>query len=316
MDLIAYELRLPQCYMVSLLNGGFNQRNAGNLSAQADIELHRGRYIAKGNGRYVPQEPTVYDEFQVAPLFDHYYRALIGLGQENGIKVRLVHLPLPEDAVFTSSYIADLNGYYGALLDAFPGIGFDWFRQYDADSFADGHHMDSHGALRFSREIKALHPEDFDGDITPRQMAAIDDIIKGEEQIAKLLQRAVLARHLVLIKDATGCLERICGDELEGDIRVLYQSGPDSQAGYPVVSYILGGDGHIFGDGGGMQHTRPGSDPEPMPGSAACQQILDEWCQEIPQQGMLEVIVTDGSGDGPVCDRSFRYVEEAFVAVR
>ena len=103
----------------------------------------------------------VYDEFCVSPLFDDYLKKLINLCEDKDIQVRIVKLPLPGKEKYTQEYTEGFHSYYKAIKKSFPGITVDWFSAYEEDKFVDSSHMNSHGALKFSKELKMLYSEDF-----------------------------------------------------------------------------------------------------------------------------------------------------------
>ncbi len=64
-DFIAYELRLPNKYITSLMNAGFNQRYEENIKARALSALHGGRYIARGTQEYETSKVIKFKNFEV-----------------------------------------------------------------------------------------------------------------------------------------------------------------------------------------------------------------------------------------------------------
>lgn len=160
-DFISYELRLPNKYITSLMNAGFNQRYAENIEAWKQNDLHRGRYIGRTIQEGDIPDGIVYDEFCVSPLFDDYLKKLINLCEDKDIQVRIVKIPLPGKEKYTQEYTEGFHSYYKAIKKSFPGITVDWFSAYEEDKFVDSSHMNSHGALKFSKELKMLYSEDF-----------------------------------------------------------------------------------------------------------------------------------------------------------
>ena len=186
LDFLSYELRLPNKYMASFLNGGFNQRYESNKEEQRLDELHGGRYIARDAKGFDGGHKVVLDEFYVNPFFEDYYRKLIGLCVDQGIQVRLVKLPHPENVSFTEEYIAQFQEYYEILKKDYPGITVDWIPTYQKECFVDENHLSNYGALCFSSEIRRLYPQDFsDAPLNEQQVAAVNDSIsyvrRGEE---------------------------------------------------------------------------------------------------------------------------------------
>ncbi len=188
-DFISYELRLPNKYIAAIMNSGFNQRYEENLETQRKDELHRGRYIAREAEGFEGGKKGVLEEFYLNPLFEDYYRRLIGLCVENNIQVRIVKLPHSDNISFTDEYKAQVYEFYENLKKDFPGITVDWIAAYDRQCFIDANHLNSYGALRFSSEIKKLYPKDFGSEpLSPSQAEAIDDSmlhVKKGEQLAE-----------------------------------------------------------------------------------------------------------------------------------
>ena len=101
--------------------------------------------------------------------FSIYYRhflsswfvKIISLCEDKDIQVRIVKIPLPGKEKYTQEYMEGFHSYYKAIKKSFPGITVDWFSAYEEDKFVDSSYMNSHGALKFSKELKMLYSEDF-----------------------------------------------------------------------------------------------------------------------------------------------------------
>lgn len=188
-DFISYELCLPNKYITSLMNASFNQRYEDNVAAMKSNDLHGGRYTTRGTLEYNSVDTIEYSEFYVNPLFDDYYRKLISLCIENDIQVHIIKLPLPDNIVFTDRYTADFNKYYENLKESFPELTIDWIPLYDKSNFMDENHLNSHGALQFSCELKKLYPDDFAGDdLSLEQVAGINDSIIDENKVEQIMK--------------------------------------------------------------------------------------------------------------------------------
>lgn len=199
---ISYELFLPDVYIASLINASLNQRYDGNFAAYQSNGLHGGRYMTRGNREYAPKDSVIYDRFSAAPMHDFYYRKLIKLCLDNKIAVRLVKLPLPNNSVFTEQYTKQFWEYHNKLKEDFPDITVDWFPVYQTSDFVDTHHMNTHGAFRFSRELKERYPGDFTNqEMTPKRIDAINDNIKNENRAEDLYLWAKLGKWEVIRKD-------------------------------------------------------------------------------------------------------------------
>lgn len=191
-DFISYELFLPNKYIASIMNSGFNQRYEKNLETMRKDELHRGRYIAREAEGFEGGKKGVMEEFYLNPLFEDYYRRLIAMCMENNIQVRIVKLPHADNISFSKEYTAQVYEFYEKLKQDFPGITMDWILTYDREYFIDANHLNSYGSLRFSSEIKELYPEDFgDAPLSLEQAEAIDDSllhVKKGDQLVKWIE--------------------------------------------------------------------------------------------------------------------------------
>lgn len=203
--LIEHELGLPNRYMTAMLNANYNQRRDGNVASRDRAALRGGAYIG-GMGEYAVEDEVPYASFQVAPILDEYYKKIIELCQENGTDVRIVKLPLPDNATFSDQYKEEFYGYFDALQAEYPNIlSVDWLGVYEKSYFGDPVHMNHHGANRFSNEIKQLHPEDFDGDsCSDAQAAAISSYIAEENNASEILKWINGRNYCAVILDDTG----------------------------------------------------------------------------------------------------------------
>lgn len=203
-DFISYELFLPNKYIASFMNSGFNQRYDRNVETQRMDELHRGRYVARGADEFEGGKKAALEEFYVNPLFEDYYRRLIAMCVENGIKVRIVKLPHPENVSFTEEYTAQFNEFYENLRKDYPEITVDWIASYDRKCFVDANHLNSYGSLRLSSEIRELYPEDFgSAPLSRGQAEAISDSIAGVKRGEQLADWIYGRDYTLFINDGS-----------------------------------------------------------------------------------------------------------------
>lgn len=188
---LAYELYLPNKYITSLSNAGFNQRYDDNKNSYNLNGVHGGRYISRGVEEWAATD-VGYDTFYVAPLFDDYYKRLIELCLQNDIKVHIIKLPLPETDTFSEQYNQQFTDYYSNLKELYPDITVDWWNNYEARCFSDEHHMNNHGALRFSEELKNTYPDEFSNSFDGDQMDALNDGIRSENYLSEMVRWAGL----------------------------------------------------------------------------------------------------------------------------
>lgn len=118
------------------------------------------------SGRFIPKKlpdgisSTNVEKFLVAPQVDYYFRRLLDLAQENGIKVYWISMPVPQrvfDFREQLDYYPDLFRY----LDPFVARGQMQYLQRDAVVYEDSQfddllHMNMVGAVRFSQHLHEL----------------------------------------------------------------------------------------------------------------------------------------------------------------
>lgn len=209
LDFWAYELYLPNKYITSLANAGFNQRYEGNREAYYDDELHKGRYIAKGNVEG-ETESVEASAFYVAPMFDAYYRMLIGLCVENHIQVHLVKLPLSDNQTFTDDYRDQFQEYYNSIKEEYPEITLDWLGNYESYCFVDSTHMNTHGALRLSMEIRNMYPKEFGIGYSDGRIQALNDNICNENMLTEMFEWAECGPYTFVAYDTAGNFKELC----------------------------------------------------------------------------------------------------------
>ena len=204
---IEYGLNLPNRYMTAILNAGFNRRKENNLLLMDGVDLRGGAYVANQD-EYDASADILYDSFSVAPLFDAYYRKIIELCLKNDIQVRIVKMPLPDNAVFSGQYNSEVYAYYSALQEAYPGISVDWLKQYPKNNFRDAAHMNYRGALRFSTEIKEMYPVDFGEDVySDERVKAINYYLVRTTRMDDLLMWISDREYTAVVCDRTGKFE-------------------------------------------------------------------------------------------------------------
>lgn len=201
---IEFELGLPNRYMTAIVNAHYDRRRETNQAAKDRTDVRGGVYIG-GTKEYAAETEVVYDSFPVRPLFDEYYRKLIELCLDHGIMVRLIKMPLPDNAVFTDNFKKEFYGYYAKLHETFPGITVAWMGVYEKGYFCDAAHMNPHGGLRFSSEIREKYPEDFgEYAVTPEQMDAVNTYISEENDVGELFRWMRDKKYTAIVCDGTG----------------------------------------------------------------------------------------------------------------
>ena len=302
-DFIAYELRLPNKYITSLMNAGFNQRYEENVKARALSALHGGRYIARGTQEYETSKVIKFKNFEVHPLFDRYYRRLIELCMEHDIQVRLVKLPLPENEKFTENYKEEFGKYYDRLKEDYPDITVDWIPTYKQEYFADRNHVNSHGALQFSREMKARYPEDFTAELTPSQIEALNDSIADENQPEQIIQWASGKDYTLLFQDTSGKFASVYGKLLKSNSYTAKEIRLETTNVYCAAASDSGGEREILVQEEKDKILIKQND-----------QDIRTW--EKGSDGLLKVMVIDNYNNKIVCEKSFEYMGETFSLIQ
>jgi hypothetical protein len=140
----------------------FFEEAAAPVKSEAE-RLSAYRALAE-SGRFVPKKlpdgisSTNVEEFLVAPRVDYYFRRLLDLAQENGVKVYWISLPVPQrvfDFREQLDYYPDLFRY----LDPFVARGQMQYLQRDAVVYEDSQfddllHMNMAGAVQFSQHLQ------------------------------------------------------------------------------------------------------------------------------------------------------------------
>ena len=236
----------------------------------------------------------------------------------NQISVHLVKLPAPENAVFTDEYIDEFNHYYNNLKENYPDIAVDWFPSYPQNRFYDGGHMNSHGALQLSLQIKKMYPEDFDGaNLSSNQALAINDTIKTENKVEWLLNWILKRDYTILLYDEKGILEKNWSNFKRGIIDDIWEE-VEEQAKYEIrmwnlvnsntsdVYCIEGIDGNsenisAFWMEDNLVVKLKGQEPQ-------------SWI--ITPEDAIEVMVIDNYNQEIVCTKSFQYIDDVFMIMQ
>lgn len=296
-DFLSYRLWLPNKYITALLHAGFHERKETNKETLRLNTIHGGRYIARTNYEYEPTDTITYEQFRAKGLFDEYYKKLIRLCIDSGITVRLIKLPDPDNTVFIDPYHDEFYAYYKNIKKEFPTVTLDWFPVYAHEYFADAWHLNNHGALAFSTELKKKYPDDFDGDeFSMDQVNGINDMIVNENKIEYLFQWTSGRDYTLIVSDGTGKFK------LEGDCNTLFQSEQETACD-PPVTYLYGKNRK---DAGINVWDEQGSRMLQLGNQEA--QSLD-----IPGDDMVTITVIDHYNHTVLCTKSFRQIEAAWA---
>ncbi len=293
-DFIAYEAWLPNKYITAFMNAGFTQRQQVNAGNTALIELHRGRYVGRSVYQYAPAEVQTVDIFRTVPPFESYYKMLIGLCIENGIQVRIIRLPMPENCVFTDEYRETFYSYYNALQAEHPGVTVDWFPHYGNECFIDKHHMNDYGALRFATELKALYPGDFGVEPpSAEQIAGINDYISLETDLDHIFDWVAGRGYTALLYDTLGVVPTLYGESIDtafSDVPLAVMSlgvgqAPEGENIYAVVENGQPADAAVLrAEDGTLMVQTAGGGPAAwavVPGAALSVFVIDSFGRTV-----------------------------------
>lgn len=233
-----YQLYSPSKYILSMMKGVFTERLEGNKGAYEFINLHRGRDV--GVGIYEGEHEKVeYTEFQVKPLFNHYYRKLIELCLSKKIKVHLIKVPLHLDAKHTEGFKTEFKKYYDELQEDYPSITVDWFSEgYEDYCFIDTVHMNNHGALKFSTKLKSRYPEAFKSDLAMDQIPCLNQNLSYENHIEDMFQWIANGPYSALLYDHLGDFERRYASEIQKNALVLKKYGEEGRKNIYILSSV------------------------------------------------------------------------------
>lgn len=311
-DYISYKLRLPNKYITSFISAISNQRYGENIALKQLYELHGGRYMARTVFlEYDPTDMETYTDFSVEPLFDDYYRKIIELCDENNVTVRIVKLPSPDNVVYTNNYADTFYQYYDELKKEYPNITVDFFPAYEEEYFMDAVHLNSHGALRFSMELKGQYTDDFDdSELSSEQVEAINDSIKNENKVEQIIKWIYKKNYTVILYDRQNrfqeVLKKVIADELGADNLNAYQIVTETENELSGVCYISGINGNRLDFSAYFEDE------------TLVIQLTDKEPFElkVESDNILGVIVLDNYNQNVVCTKLFKYVEEGIALVQ
>ena len=181
-DALLYKTYMPSKYIYSLIQGFDSNRGTENEKSLDAISKRLGRYANISNDIFESDGEVGFQEYKVNAFQDEYYRKLIRLCADNNIKLHILKLPAPQNVYYFDSYVEEINDYYSNLISGYSNVDFLWPTQlYETFYFADGTHLNNHGAKMFSKVVNDLYPKAFGDDDYPiYRIEAIDEDIKSE----------------------------------------------------------------------------------------------------------------------------------------
>lgn len=201
---LSYRLRLPNKYIHELINSLPNRRRNLHCTHVKTAIMHRGNICSRYTTESNDYEWKSYEDFIVRPLFDVYYRKILDLCNAHGIKVHIVMTPICPNVYCTEKYQQSLHDYYNKLQNDYPNITFlDRIGGFERKHMQDTHHVNLHGALKFSKIIKRLYPEEFkeseNGFISSKTIDGMVDYLQMENYPSEILRRVEDTNFSVLI---------------------------------------------------------------------------------------------------------------------
>lgn len=169
-------------------------RNKANAEAIQIRAKHRGTSWGRRRNENKNHKEQPFTKYTVHPFYDDYYRKIIKKCVENNIKVRILMTPLAPYVKRTDLYQEELHAYYDKLRADYPNVSFfDRMNDFDSRHIQDIDHLNLHGALKFTKAIKRLYPEDFaDAANDPVSRNTIDgmtDYLQMENYPGEILRR-------------------------------------------------------------------------------------------------------------------------------
>ncbi len=187
-----------------------SQRREQNKKTMQQQGFHRGSEVTRTVKEFYPDNATrnlfyysvqehKWLHFAPSPLQDFYYRKLLELCIERNIKIRIQVLPISLEH-YGSAYWDEFQAYHSEILagydnwtlDTSPELAAATPNRYSVGDFADDHHFNNHGSLKFCRMIRERYPEDFaEGAVMPvsdNTLAGLEDYLCMENRADMILQ--------------------------------------------------------------------------------------------------------------------------------
>ena len=168
LDVLLYDTCSPIYYSAAVIKGSLMSREQFNEGRYEEAVQNRGR-TEFGVGRseeeeLPPSEITKYQTFSCDPLIDRYFRKIIQLCEDNGI--RFIYQASPVSDVtyrnLSGEMVEGYNAYMQQIGDAYPDAVVEAeLAAYDDALFSDSNHMNREGAAIFSQEMRGKYADVF-----------------------------------------------------------------------------------------------------------------------------------------------------------
>lgn len=193
-DWLSYRFYLPAVFMPSLLNARFKARKYENKAFIELVELHRGSFISRSQQENIDNRLVNFNSYQIGNVQRKFYNKILQLCQDNDIKVKIVVLPLNPKIRFSAEYIQQKKEFYSSLEGHYPNVEVVWpFVDLSSTDFIDTHHMNVHGAFKFSSALRKRFENELNfssvEDISMMTIQGQEDYIRLETEYFTLLER-------------------------------------------------------------------------------------------------------------------------------
>lgn len=194
-DWLSCRLCLPNKYLPALCNAAFNNRKISNETVVHLGSVHRGtfysRTVREFNHNLDNRSPSLY---KPKPFFDDYFRKIFQKCETSRITVRIVMTPFLSDTKNTYNH-QDLCDYYKSFHIEKPDMisFYEMENGFTSIHFQDTNHLNMHGALKFTKAIKRLYPEDFanaaNDPVSRNTIDGMTDYLQMENYPGEILRR-------------------------------------------------------------------------------------------------------------------------------
>lgn len=158
-DIFLYFTYSPVYYFDAFLSGLFSSRQQENSDRYGGLITDRGQIFY---GKLFSSEDRIneiveYTSFTADRLIDHYFRKIIDLCQEHGIRLVVQSAPVTESTYVNMDerLIRQYDAYMEQIRSDYPNIVVDAEPFcYRDDLFADASHLNEEGASAFSNEMR------------------------------------------------------------------------------------------------------------------------------------------------------------------
>ncbi len=156
-DILSFKLRLPNKYLDAVFSSRFGGNLADNRAKFDSVRKDLG-YTAFGEaeGNDELNYETHHSEFDLSPLMDGYYKRLLKLLDDNGVKVKILQVPVNQASseAISPEFLTGFRAYMSEIQSLFPNFSVETeIPVYENSYFGDNNHLNRRGAEKFTREF-------------------------------------------------------------------------------------------------------------------------------------------------------------------